>query len=61
MLRGILEQMWGAELLFYASDYPHWHFEAHERALFDAVAPEGKPEIMGGNAAAFYRLSRATS
>jgi hypothetical protein len=56
VLRDILRQMWGDELLFYASDYPHWRFDEHEKVFFEALGAESRPKVMGGNAAAFYRL-----
>jgi uncharacterized protein len=57
VLRDIIRQMWGEELLLYASDYPHWRFEAQERAFFQALDPVAFPRIMGTNAADLYRLN----
>jgi predicted TIM-barrel fold metal-dependent hydrolase len=57
VLRDIIRQMWGDELLLYASDYPHWRFEAQERAFYQALDPAGLPKVMGDNAADLYRLN----
>ena len=57
VLRDIIRQMWGEELLLYASDYPHWRFEAQERAFFQALDPAAFPRVMGDNAADLYRLN----
>jgi uncharacterized protein len=57
VLRDIIRQMWGDELLLYASDYPHWRFEAQEQAFFRALDPSAFPRIMGDNAADLYRLN----
>jgi len=46
--------------VMYASDYPHWDsdFPNSTRGLRERtdLAPEVKAQIMGENAAAFYRL-----
>jgi hypothetical protein len=52
----LIDQMGSDDLLMFASDYPHWQFDAPEEAL-----PAGLPEtllakIMGQTAAAWYRL-----
>ncbi len=52
----ILEQLESDELLMFATDYPHWHFDRPEEAI-----PTGLPEplyakIMAENARRFYRL-----
>src|SRR5205809_731254 len=50
----------GAHFVMYASDYPHWDsdFPNSTRGLRERtdLAPEVKAQIMGENAAAFYRL-----
>jgi predicted TIM-barrel fold metal-dependent hydrolase len=55
----LIDQLGSDDLLMFATDYPHWHFDAPEEAV-----PTGLPElllrkIMGGNACAFYRLPDA--
>ncbi|HEY8476570.1 MAG TPA: amidohydrolase family protein [Chloroflexota bacterium] len=51
----IVEQMGSDELLLFATDYPHWHFDAPEEAL-PAVLPEGlQRKVLVENARAFYR------
>ncbi|HLI00286.1 MAG TPA: amidohydrolase family protein [Acidimicrobiales bacterium] len=54
----LLGQMWGDELLLYGSDFPRWRYEAHERALLDVLAPEGRQKVMGTNAAEWYGVER---
>lgn len=51
----LLAQIGSAELLMYASDYPHWHGDDDERPLLDDGALAA---VLGGNARAFYRLDR---
>lgn len=57
--RMIFEQMGGAELLMYASDYPHWHAN-HGGRDWPAMLPSGSVEsVMSRNAMEFYRLDDA--
>lgn len=56
VLSQILDEMWGGELLLYASDYPHWRSESREQALFQALSSEWVPKVMGENAAELYGL-----
>ena len=55
-LLDIVDQLGSDDLLMFATDYPHWHFDSPEQAL-----PAGLPEslvrkIMSENACAFYRF-----
>jgi predicted TIM-barrel fold metal-dependent hydrolase len=42
--------------IMFATDYPHWDFDAPERALPSVVRGELRDAIMGANARALYRL-----
>ena len=54
-LRAVIDQLWPEALLF-ATDYPHWDFDAPDLA-FPVVLPEGpRALIMHDNAATLYRL-----
>jgi predicted TIM-barrel fold metal-dependent hydrolase len=53
----LLEEIGGAERLLFATDYPHWDFDAPDRALPVRLAPEVERKIMSENARALYRLS----
>ena len=54
-LRTVLDQLWPNALLF-ATDYPHWDFDAPDLA-FPVTLPEDlRRAIMHENAAALYRL-----
>ena len=53
----LLEEIGGAERLLFATDYPHWDFDAPDRALPVRLAPETERKIMSENARALYRLS----
>lgn len=55
-MREIIEQLGSEDLLLFATDYPHWHFDTPEEA-FPAGLPAGlRQKIMADNARAFYRL-----
>ena len=53
----LIEMMGSDEMLMFATDYPHWDFDAPERALPGGLEPALRRKIMWDNAAAFYRLS----
>lgn len=51
-----VEEMGSEELILFATDYPHWHFDSPERALSPDL-PEGlRRKILSENARSFYRL-----
>jgi predicted TIM-barrel fold metal-dependent hydrolase len=52
----MLEQMRMTDHILFASDYPHWDFDAPDRALPRAVPQPLRDAIMGANAQALYRL-----
>ncbi|HLH68543.1 MAG TPA: amidohydrolase family protein [Candidatus Dormibacteraeota bacterium] len=56
----ILEQLGGDERLMFASDYPHWDFDAPDSALPTSVTPESRRRIMGANACRLYGLELCT-
>ena len=52
----VLEQLDMNDHLMFATDYPHWDFDAPDQALPVRIAPELERKIMAENARAFYRL-----
>ena len=53
----MLEQMDMDDHILFATDYPHWDFDAPDRALPQSVPPALREAIVRGNAHALYRLS----
>jgi len=45
--------------ILFATDYPHWDFDAPDRALPGGLDPALRAQIMGDNAHALYRLAPA--
>jgi predicted TIM-barrel fold metal-dependent hydrolase len=57
-LERILAQIGSDEMLLFATDYPHWHFDAAD-ALPDGLSPALTRKILVDNALATYpRLNR---
>jgi predicted TIM-barrel fold metal-dependent hydrolase len=52
----ILEQIESDEMLLFATDYPHWHFDTREEAWPAATSAGVTAKIMRENARAWYRL-----
>lgn len=48
--------MW--DRLMFSSDYPHWDFDAPDRALPTAIPPQRRQQILGDNARSLYRLPK---
>ncbi|MFT3866744.1 MAG: amidohydrolase family protein [Solirubrobacterales bacterium] len=47
----------GADRLMFASDYPHWDFDAPDQVLPSRVPLEVRRQIMADNARSLYRLA----
>ena len=52
----VLQQLAMDDRLMFSTDYPHWDFDAPDRALPAGLAPALKARIMAGNARALYGL-----
>lgn len=52
----LLEHLDMDDRLMFATDYPHWDFDAPDRAFPVELGPERKRPIMAENARALYRL-----
>lgn len=52
----LLEQLDADEKLMFATDYPHWDFDAPDRAFPTNIAPDLRRKIMAENARELYRL-----
>jgi predicted TIM-barrel fold metal-dependent hydrolase len=52
----MLDQIGMPKHILFATDYPHWDFDAPDRALPRAVAKPVRDAIMSANAHALYRL-----
>ena len=47
--------------IMFATDYPHWDFDAPDRALPPVVGGELREAIIAGNAHRCYRLDASQS
>jgi predicted TIM-barrel fold metal-dependent hydrolase len=54
-LAEVIEQFGCDEILMFATDYPHWDFDAPDRALPGALPRELARKLLAGNARALYR------
>ena len=45
------------ELLMFATDYPHWHFDSPSEALPSGLPQATRRKILYDNARAFYRFN----
>ncbi|MBM3265821.1 MAG: amidohydrolase [candidate division Zixibacteria bacterium] len=52
----LLEQMDMDDRLMFATDYPHWDFDAPTQALIADMSPKRQKAILAENARALYRL-----
>jgi uncharacterized protein len=52
----IIDMIGRDDFLMFATDYPHWDFDAPDRAIPSAVPDAMRRAIMADNAAAFYEL-----
>lgn len=52
----ILEMIGEESFLMFATDYPHWDFDAPDRAIPNVIKGDLREKIMWKNAAAFYGL-----
>ena len=53
----VLEQLGGDTQLMFATDYPHWDFDAPDTALPSRLAEQSRRRILGGNAQRLYGLT----
>ncbi len=52
----IIEQLETDELLMFATDYPHWHFDTNDEAWPVPLPEASLAKLLAGNARAFYNL-----
>ena len=52
----IVDQLGSDELLMFATDYPHWHFDSPDEALPAGLSDDLRRKILSENARQFYRL-----
>jgi uncharacterized protein len=52
----LLDDLQMNDRIMFATDYPHWDFDAPDRALPSGLAPDVRQRIMAGNARSLYRL-----
>ncbi len=57
-LLAIMEMLGREDFLMFATDYPHWDFDAPDRALPGVVTAELRAKIMATNALEFYDFAR---
>lgn len=55
-MRQVIEQIGSDELLLFATDYPHWHFDRPEDALPPGLPDTAQRAILRDNAREFFRL-----
>jgi predicted TIM-barrel fold metal-dependent hydrolase len=53
-LGSTLEQLGSEDLLLFATDYPHWHFDTPEQAMPIGIPEALRTRILATNAEAFY-------
>ena len=55
----LLEQLGMTDRILFATDYPHWDFDAPDRALPTSLSAAARNAILHGNAHKLYRLTAA--
>jgi predicted TIM-barrel fold metal-dependent hydrolase len=55
-LADVISDLESDELLLFASDYPHWHFDDFADAVPAQLPPAVRPAVLADNAIAFYEL-----
>lgn len=55
-LADVIADMGADQLLLFATDYPHWHFDELDQAIPEALPERLRPAVLAGNARAFYGL-----
>lgn len=53
----LFDQLGSDELLLFASDYPHWHFDTPQEAVPAGLSAIQRQQIMRENARRFYRFN----
>jgi len=56
-LMQIIDMIDQPEFLMFATDYPHWDFDAPDRAIPSLIKGEQREQIMWKNAAKLYGLA----
>jgi uncharacterized protein len=54
--QALLEQLGMTDHILFATDYPHWDFDAPDRALPSSLPAAVRDAILGANAHSLYRL-----
>lgn len=57
----LLDHLGMADHLMFATDYPHWDFDAPDQAIPARLAPDVEAGIMAGNAKRLYRFGQSTA
>jgi len=52
----VIDALGSEDLLMFATDYPHWHFDSPEQAVPSGMAGSLRRKILRDNARAFYGL-----
>ena len=55
----ILDQMGGEDLLLFATDFPHWHFDSTQEIWPSFMAAEARHKLSLSNPQTFYNLEMA--
>ena len=55
-MRQVLEQIGAEDLLFFSTDYPHWHCDSMEEVIPAYISPELRQRMCFDNPARFYNL-----